>query len=288
MRAPVETPGLFHSVSGIGRRCLLRIWDKKKPDDGTKSGLALPDAMHHLTPMRSFIIHMPGDAKRRPNAERLRTDLPNARIVDAVVGRDPAQIAAVDWRNGDLLKPAYPFPLTPAEIGVFQSHRRCWQTILDEDLKFGLIAEDDLAVDPLRLQKALNLIAAHGTPDMYIRLPVKTRETPAQTLAGDGEMRFILPRVIGLQCICQVVGRGAAKKLLAATQKIDRPVDTLLQMHWATGQKVHAILPNGNREVAAQIGGSTIQTRQRGKGKLTRELKRAAYRTRVALRPQRP
>ena len=231
---------------------------------------------------------MSGDEKRAPNAERLLADLPEAEIVTAVVGRDPAQIADVDWRNGTLLDPPYPFPLTPAEIGVFQSHRRCWQRILDSGANYGLIAEDDLAVDPPRLAAALDLIAAHATPEMYIRLPVKARETPAQTLGGTGEMRFILPRTIGLQCICQVVGRGAAARLLAATRRIDRPVDTLLQMHWATGQPVHAILPNGNREVAAELGGSTIQTRQRGAGKLAHEIKRALYRARVALRPQRP
>lgn len=238
--------------------------------------------------MKSYIIHMSGDAKRAPNAARLQADLPMAQIVDAVAGRDPNQIADVDWQNGTLLNPPYPFAMTPAEIGVFQSHRRCWQRIVDSGQDYGLIAEDDLAVDPPRLAAALDLIAQHGSPDMYIRLPVKHRETPAQTLGEHGEMRFILPRVVGLQCICQVVGRGAAQRLLAATQKIDRPVDTLLQMHWATGQQIHAILPNGNREIAEQIGGSTIQTKQRGLGKLTRELKRTWYRAKLALRPQRP
>ncbi|WP_146347081.1 glycosyltransferase family 25 protein [Phaeobacter marinintestinus] len=238
--------------------------------------------------MKSFIIHMIGDDKRAPNAQRLLADLPDAEIVGAVVGRDPAQIADVDWRNGTLLSPGYPFAMTPAEIGVFQSHRRCWQRIVDSGLDYGLIAEDDLAVDPAGLAAALDLIKAHGTPEMYVRMPVKAREKPAQILAKHGEMRFILPRVIGLQCICQVVGRGAAERLLATTQQIDRPVDTFLQMHWESGQKIHAILPNGNREVAAQIGGSTIQTKVRGKGKLAREIKRAWYRAQVALRPQRP
>ena len=67
---------------------------------------------------------------------------------------------------------------------------------------------------------------------------------------------------------------------------IDRPVDTLIQMHWATGQKVHALTGSGNREVAGQIGGSTIQVKVR-EGKLKRELQRAWYRAQVALRPQR-
>lgn len=236
--------------------------------------------------MQSFIIHMPDSAARGPNAQRLLSDLPNAQIVEAVNGRDPDQIADVDWRNGSLLRPHYPFPMTPAEIGVFQSHRKCWQKIVDDNLEYALIAEDDLQVDPPLLAQALELIDLHATLDMYIRLPVKQREKPGRVLGHSGDMAFILPRVVGLQCICQVVGRGAAERLLRATDQIDRPVDTLLQMHWVTGQRVHAILPNGNREVANQIGGSTIQTKIRGKGKLARELKRAWYRAQVTLRPQ--
>jgi glycosyl transferase, family 25 len=238
--------------------------------------------------MRSLIIHMSSSVARRPNAERLLDTLPDAELVEAVNGRDPDRVADVETNAGNLYRPRYPFALRPAEIGVFESHRRCWRRIVDAGWDFALIAEDDLQVDPMRLNRALELIRNHGRPDMYIRLPVKQRERPARTLASDGDLRFVLPRVIGLQCICQVVGRDAAVRLLATTDRIDRPVDTLLQMHWITGQPVHTILGTGNAEIANRIGGSTIQTKTRASGKLAREMKRAIYRTQVALRPQRP
>ena len=209
--------------------------------------------------MQSYIIHMSSSTARRANAQRLLNTLPDAHLIEAVNGRDPAQIAHIRTHAGNLYAPHYPF---------------------------ALIAEDDLQVDPDRLAIALQMVADHATPDMYIRLPVKARETAQSTLAQEGDMAFILPRVVGLQCICQIVGRDAAQRLLECTREIDRPVDTFLQMHWVTGQKVHAILPNGNQEVAAQIGGSTIQVKTRASGKLARELKRAWYRAQVALRPQ--
>ena len=236
--------------------------------------------------MRSFIIHLPGDDKRAPNVQRLLSDLPDAEVFDAVNGRDPTQVAHVTTHQGTLLQPRYPFELTPAEIGVFQSHRACWRRIVEDGLDYALIAEDDLRVDRNRLNQALAMIAAHGTPDMYVRLPVKQRERPLRVVAEKNGMKMILPRTVGLQCICQVVGRNAANNLLAATEEIDRPVDTLLQMHWATKQSVHTILPNGNQEVAAELGGSTIQTKIKGRGKIMREVKRAWYRAQVALRPQ--
>lgn len=238
--------------------------------------------------MHSLIIHMSSSTARRPNAERLRDDLPNAELIEAVDGRAPDRAPDVAALPGDLHRPHYPFPLRPAEIGVFESHRRCWRKLVEAGWDYALITEDDLQIDPARLDRALAMIRDHASPEMYIRLPVKQREKPVHVLASDNDMQFILPRVIGLQCICQVVGRDAAARLLVATDKIDRPVDTLLQMHWITGQTVHTILGAGNAEIACQIGGSTIQTKTRASGKLTREFKRALYRTQVALRPQTP
>lgn len=238
--------------------------------------------------MRSLIIHLPRSNDRRANAEQLLSDLPNAELLDATDGSDPAQITAITSQPGNLHSPRYPFPLRPAEIAVFDSHRRAWQALLDSDDDYVLVAEDDLRIDAEGLARSLALVDRFATPEMYIRLPVKAREKPAHVLGSDGSTQFILPRVIGLQCICQIVGRAAAQRLLNATRSLDRPVDTFLQMHWITGQPVHAILPNGNREVAAQIGGSTIQTKSRTKFPLMREVRRAAYRAQITLRPQKP
>ena len=238
--------------------------------------------------MHSLIIHMPGSTARRPNVDKLLQDLPQAKVIEAVNGRDPEQIAGIETFGGDLHDPHYPFPLTPAEIGVFQSHRKCWRMIIDEGWDYAMIVEDDLAISLPEMARALTMIEAYMTPDMYLRLPPKMREQPAQIVAKDGDMRLILPKRIGLQCCCQVVGRVAAQQLLARSDQIDRPIDTWLQMHWITGQPVHALLPNGNAEIAGQIGGSTIQQKTRTSGKLMREFNRALYRTRVKLRPQKP
>ncbi|KUJ73799.1 glycosyl transferase family 25 [Ruegeria marisrubri] len=238
--------------------------------------------------MRSFIIHMSASTSRRPNAERLCHDLPSAELFEAVNGRDPEQIAGVQLFKGDLHRPRYPFPLRPAEVGVFESHRRIWRKLVEEEIDLAIITEDDLRIDPARFGTALEIIAEHATPEHYIRLPVKQRETPVAVLAEKGGLRLILPRVIGLQCCCQVVGRGAAARLLAATDRIDRPVDTFLQMHWITNQPVHALLGTGNQEVAAEIGGSTIQKKTRPGEALEREVKRAKYRLKLQKYPQKP
>lgn len=237
--------------------------------------------------MRSFIIHMSSSTARRQNAEQLCAALPKGELVEAVNGRDPQQINSVDLHPGTLHRPHYPFALRPAEIGVFQSHRKIWRMIVDQDIDYALITEDDLQIDPDRFAAALQIIRDFATPNSYIRLPVKQRETPTQVLVEQDGQSLILAKTIGLQCICQVVGRHAAKRLLDATNSIDRPVDTFLQMHWLSHQPVHTLLGTGNREVAAQIGGSTIQTRIPARQKLSRELKRIFYRVQLAAHPQR-
>ncbi|WP_425044431.1 glycosyltransferase family 25 protein [Primorskyibacter sp. S87] len=231
---------------------------------------------------------MNGDSKRAPNAAHLKAVLPDAEIMDAVIGRDVLANGGVDLRSGNLHHPSYPFSLGPGEVGCFLSHRRCWQRIVDGNLEFALIVEDDLAVSEPGWSDALALVMAHASVESFIRLPAKKREKPVMMVAQQGASRLFLPRHIGLQTVAQVVGRNAAARLLAASEVIDRPVDTFLQMHWATNQQVHTILPNGVTEITDELGGSTIQKKSRANGKLAREIKRAAYRAQVSLRPQKP
>lgn len=234
--------------------------------------------------MRSLIIHMQGDTKRHKNAQRLMGILPDARIVDAVIGKDV--MANTSMANGSHHAPHYPFPLGAGEVGCFLSHRKCWQQIVDTGLNYALIAEDDLDIDPAFWPDVLDLITDHCDADSYIRLPAKQREKPAGDVVQNGKARLFMPRVIGLQTVFQVVGYNAAKRLLQASKVLDRPVDAFIQMHWVTDQPALTIVPNGIRELTEALGGSTIQRKTRTSGKLARELKRVWYRAQIARRPQ--
>tara|TARA_R110002072_G_scaffold7161_6_gene39328 strand:- start:2250 stop:2966 length:717 start_codon:yes stop_codon:yes gene_type:complete len=236
--------------------------------------------------MQSLIIHMSSSTARRKNADQLLGVLPNARLIEAVDGRDPAQVAGVQVMPGTFLDPAYPFALGPGEVGCFLSHRKCWQIIAEGAAPYALIAEDDLSVNPIIWPDVLMLIRRHATEESFIRIPAKQRETAASAIDSQGIACLFVPRVVGLQTVCQVVGRTAAQRLLAASKTLDRPVDTYLQMHWATGQTIWTILPNGVRELTAETGGSTIQKKTRTSAKLMREIRRALYRAKVRQRPQ--
>jgi GR25 family glycosyltransferase involved in LPS biosynthesis len=233
--------------------------------------------------MRSLIIHMPGTGERADNVARLMQLLPHPEIVPAVNGRDPAQVADTPVDNGTLHAPPYPFAMGQGEVGCFLSHRKCWQQIVDGAAPYALIAEDDLMIAPDLWSNAIALVTAHADEDSFIRLPAKDREQRAAIVAKTGHTTLFVPKVIGLQTVCQIVGRKAARRLLAATQRLDRPVDTTLQMHWVTGQPVQTIWPCGVGELP---GTSTIQKKTRTSGKLMREIRRATYRMRIKAKPQ--
>lgn len=233
--------------------------------------------------MRSLIIHLSSAGGRTENVSRLLRDLPSAEVVEAVDGNDPAVPPQIKQVAGTLHHPPYPFSLNAAEVGCFLSHRLCWQMIADGDAPYALIAEDDLAIDPVPFANAMKLVAGYADEDSYIRLPAKPRERVVGAIAYEGDAALFVPRTIGLQLVCQIVGRRAARRLLAASEVIDRPVDTTLQMHWVTGQKVHAIMPSGVSEVA---GPSTIQRKTRTSDVLMREMRRARYRAQIKRRPQ--
>lgn len=237
--------------------------------------------------MKTLILHLPSDDRRAPNVARLCESFPEAQVMDAVRGADVIARGEARMSRGDLYSPEYPFEIGGGELGCFLSHRAAWQRIIDQGWDHALIVEDDAEPVSELWQDVLTLLARQPLAEMYIRLPAKAREKGAE-IDREGQAALILPRRVGLQTVAQVVGRSAAARLLNASGTIDRPVDTFLQMHWITGQRIHSILPCPVRELTSELGGSTIQKKTRANGKLTRELKRAAYRAQVALRPQKP
>ena len=233
--------------------------------------------------MRSFVIHLSRATDRAQNVAHLLQALPNAEVMDAVDGQSPDFAEDVAQLSGNLHHPPYPFRLSRAEIACFLSHRRCWQTIAEGQQAYALIAEDDMTIDPIPFAAALELAERHADEESFIRLPAKDRERSAGAIARKGGAALFLPKTIGLQAVCQIVGRNAARRLLKASEVFDRPVDTTLQMHWVTGQRVHTIHPNGISELG---GPSTIQSKTRTGDLLMREVRRASYRAQIRRKPQ--
>ncbi|MFX0546377.1 glycosyltransferase family 25 protein [Roseovarius sp. S1116L3] len=229
-----------------------------------------------------FIIHLARAKERAAQVAATQAALPlRCHVMPATDGQSMsgAETRAYTPRA---LKPRYPFALRPSEVATFHSHRACWQRIVDEDMAAALILEDDLEIDTGVFLPALALAMAHCEDGDFVRFPIKRREDAGEDIATDKTIRLSRHDAVALGMVAQLVTKGAARALLAATQRFDRPVDTFLQMTWVHGVRVLTVWPTGIREVSAQLGGSLISRKEGVWPKLRREVLRPVYRRRIA------
>lgn len=235
--------------------------------------------------IEAVIIHLARAEARRAQVERIVEACPVPAIVlDAVDGRalSAGEIDAVYSRQS-LHAPHYPFEMTVGEVGCFLSHRKAWQAIVDSGQDAGLILEDDVEIEPELFASALALARQHVGEHGVIQFQVRDIKTPGPVLASQGAISLARPVVIPLRASCTLYSRQAASRLLAQTERFDRPVDGHLQLHWVTGLRPLIVIPSGVRDKGATIGGTTIQARNVPLLKrLRRELLRPVYRSRIS------
>lgn len=232
--------------------------------------------------LHGYVIHLRKATLRDPQVEWISAHAPCPfTVIDAVDGSALSQNEREAYLR-DLHEPGYPFELRLGELGAFHSHRACWKMIVEGGCRAGLILEDDLEFNPAVFSRAVELAMSCEIEDAYVRFPIRRRETAPSSVAADGELALIRPDVVALGAVGQVVGRNAARRLLAATEHFDRPIDTFLQMRWIHGVRVLSVWPSSLREVSVNLGGSLIQKKTPQWGaKLSREWKRFWYRSAV-------
>lgn len=225
--------------------------------------------------MKTFVIHLARATARRPQVDRLLSDAPwPAEILPAVDGS-----ALDEWPILPRFTPRYPFDLRAGEVGCFLSHRAAWQKIVDEGLEAALILEDDVALDD-GFGAVAHFAAEHAARLGYIQF--QTRPVTGAPVAQADDLTIVRPQVTPLRTSAQLVHVDAARRLLAVTPTFDRPVDTMLQMHWETGVRVHTAVPSRVSDRTAETGGSTISGARRGLlENLTREIRRGLYRAAI-------
>lgn len=228
---------------------------------------------------RAFVISLPRLRARRAHALRLAERMSVATVVlDAV---DGAALSAAQRSQyvADLHRPRYPFAAADAEIACFLSHRLAWQALVDSGAEQGVILEDD-AVLRAPFAASLARLVEVETGWSFVQLHSHGRPEPGAPFLD----RRRLPQV---EMVGQVVKAEAARALLRASERFDRPVDSFIQMTWRTGVPIHhlgePVVANGG----IGLGGSTI-SRKLGFGeKVRRTLVRPVYQTQLALQAAR-
>ena len=83
--------------------------------------------------------------------------------------------------------------LTATEIGVFLSHRAAWRRIVDENLDFAFVFEDDAQIDPAEFAALLEFVTAERAAWDYVLLPAEPIRKGA-AVARRGALALAAPR----------------------------------------------------------------------------------------------
>jgi GR25 family glycosyltransferase involved in LPS biosynthesis len=234
--------------------------------------------------IKAFIIHLDRARQRKPQVDRLVAALPvPAEVIDAVDGLALSQAEKACVYRRHIHKPSYPFALSNSEIACFLSHRRAWTAIVEQGLDAGLVIEDDVALTA-DFPAAFAAATACLTAGAFVRFPFRADRENGETILTRDATRVIRPRTIGLGMVAQLISRGAAIRLLQATEMFDRPVDVIVQMEWLLHLSPLAVLPGGVTEISSELGGTSMRRHSTFAGKLVREICRPLYRANIALR----
>ena len=236
-----------------------------------------------LTLKDCLIIHLERSLERKPQVSKLKKDLAfRTKVIEAIDGSKADNDFSKSY-TPRLLRPYYPFNLRSAEVACFQSHRKCWQEILDQGLEAALIVEDDVDIIDEEFMSAVKLAMKEIKMGDLIRLPVKPREKPRNRSVKRDNISIFEPTLVGLGTQAQIVTYDAARRLLESTKRFDRPIDVYLQLRWKHGVRILTLWPNGVREHSSSLGGSLIGKEKNYGNKLRRELLRPIYRAKVSL-----
>lgn len=203
----------------------------------------------------AFFINLDRDLDRRALLEK---ELEQADI-------SAERIAAVDGRAvPDFLKPFYDGRMSAGEVGCSASHLLICKTIIDRDLPFALVLEDDarFAED---IRSTIMSAVRMAPQDWDIIRLIESSPCPVQTLADLGGRRHLvrflkIPRsTTGL-----IVSASGAKKLLTR-RLIKEPIDVEIRWPWQLDLNVYGIDPPLMVQASEIDLASTIPVRSRPK-----------------------
>ncbi|MFQ3248221.1 glycosyltransferase family 25 protein [Glaciecola sp.] len=169
------------------------------------------------------------------------------------------RIEAID---GDKLSPAsiseiYDFShssyhkhMTNGEIACYLSHVKVWQKVVDEQLDYAVILEDDILLKDDILE-GLEAVHQIQQPWDLIKLAEAPEKRKVVHQYPVDDFSLVTYNKVPIRCCAQVISLSGAKKLLAKSANVTRPIDIELQYWWESdlnifGLKPYIVKPNQN------------------------------------------
>lgn len=186
---------------------------------------------------QAFVISLPEAAHRR---ERLTARLEELgfpyEIFDGIDGRKMDVRAHPDY---DLARRQRCFgrDLLGGELGCSLSHRGVLERIIEEDIPYALVLEDDAILEDSLPHVIEALMQHHPLPDLVRFISKDKVYNARQKHIANLTPDHTLVRLQGTPggAYAYFISRQGAQKLLKHMQKIYLPVDTVMGYGWRTG-----------------------------------------------------
>lgn len=216
--------------------------------------------------MHCLVINLDKSSERWAHMERmLKTQsLNTVHRISAVYGAELSEQDIGLTYNAQKNQQQYFLPLKKAEIACFMSHRKAWQFIVDHQLAFACILEDDVQFEaaPQILFDSLESLLKKTEPvaiRLFSKRPIRGRlikyELPPP-------YRLVKPRLSPMGMPGFVINRAAAIQWLEQTQEIFEPIDVAIQRHWDMGFQTLELQPPLVKEISFALGGTTLHKQE--------------------------
>lgn len=138
----------------------------------------------------------------------------------------------------------YHTALSNGEIGCYLSHRKVWQLIVERNLDYAVVLEDDIELigDVAQALTALNTIPVSWDIIKLSAYRKRTRKVAYSCVVAN-QLHLTVHAKPMTGCAAYAITQPAAKKLLQSTSKFGRPVDVDIQHFWEHDIRVLSLLP---------------------------------------------
>ena len=189
---------------------------------------------------KTFVINLDSSKKRwRESQKQLlniqleSTQNNNTHVerVSAIDGKTMSWTELNRHFDAQLNRLQYHKTLTAGEIGCYLSHRKTWSKIIEENLDFALVLEDDFILNG-QIEKMFATVATIDQPWHCIKLaeyPIKRKELSSLPLT---DFNLVSYDKVPARTCAQLISQAGAKRLLRYTERFGRPVDIDLQYWW--------------------------------------------------------
>lgn len=132
--------------------------------------------------------------------------------------------------------------LTANEIATYISHRRAWQRMLDDEIDFAIILEDDVLLANSFAYLARTIAQLENTWHV-LKLAEPYARVKSKGLERCGASTLVKYPHVPLGTSAYVINREGVESMLQWSESFYRPLDVDFQWAWQPGLKVRGIRP---------------------------------------------